>query len=334
LSDYVEQPHGVLLQSSRTEPPDTFSAPIEHSWDTADLYHQICVRAPYFALRDVAVVGPEEVVARIPVELDPGAEAAPISIAEAGRHLAILGTCAAARIAPDDGQNYYLATGATGRWLHEGALAPDGELLWGRARAASTGRRKVTAQTVLATADGIPLLSMDIDYKVLSAPIFERLFAGARMEMRRRPRTALPAEVPAAALRRNPYRVPLELAATRRRENRLTGTLEVRPEFCSGHFARYPTMPVAVAAGAMTRLAGTLFGQLTGEPGARWLTRTVVLAADGLAHAGQTVTFSAVHESTAGEDHTFRCTAAIGHRRLAELVLTLRRAGEPPVPMP
>ncbi len=58
----------------------------------ADIYERICVRAPYLALQDLEVADPGgEVTARIPMQVEPRPEATPISMAEAGRHLAILG---------------------------------------------------------------------------------------------------------------------------------------------------------------------------------------------------------------------------------------------------
>jgi hypothetical protein len=134
----------------------------------SELYSRICVRDPYFALSEVTMVGPGEVLARVPVEQAPGAEASPINAAEVGRHLAILGSCASALINPKEGQHYYLARRAKLERLHDGPRPRLEEPLWGLARAEFVEKRCTRAHTVLADPDGLPLYSLEVDYNVLS----------------------------------------------------------------------------------------------------------------------------------------------------------------------
>ncbi|MFP2911776.1 hypothetical protein ACLESD_43490 [Pyxidicoccus sp. 3LFB2] len=293
-----------------------------------ELYPRICVRDPYFALKDVTVMGKGEVVARIPVQQDPDAEAGPISLAESGRHLAILGSCASALVAPKDGQHFYLACGARGTWLRPQAMARSTELLWGLARAEFTGKRTATAQTLLSLEDGTPLFRLEVDYNVLSAAAFTRLFGDARVEMRREPRRDDVQRTPEewAKLRQNPYSKPLALRDWRPDGESLNATLgPVTPEMCKGHFALHPVMPVAIVASGMTRVATNLLRRLEGAPWARCLAKDVRLSANNLAFAGQTVTFGAVRRSHEGADHTFSCQASVGERVVAELDVTFTR---------
>jgi len=295
----------------------------------AELYPRICVRDPYFALKDVTVMGKGEVTARIPVQQDPDAEAGPISIAESGRHLAILGSCASALVAPKDGQHFYLAGGARGEWLCPKPMTRSTELLRGLARAEFTGKRTATAQTLLSLEDGTPLFRLEVDYNILSASAFTRLFGSRRMDMRREPRRdegvqRTPEEW--AKLRQNPYGKPLALSDWRQEGECLNATLgPVTPEMCKGHFALHPVMPVAIVASGMTRVATTLLRRLEGAPWARCLTRNVRLSANNLAFAGQTVTFGAVRRSHEGADHTFTCQALAGECVVAELDVTFTR---------
>ncbi|WP_240360828.1 hypothetical protein [Pyxidicoccus caerfyrddinensis] len=312
------------------EPLETLEGLAPHTVLThADLYPRICVRDPYYALKDVTVMGEGEVVARIPVQQDPDAEAGPISIAESGRHLAILGSCASALMSPKDGQHFYLACGARGQWLRPEAMARSTELLWGLARAQFTGKRTATAQTLLSLEDGTPLFRLEVDYNVLSAAAFTRLFGEARVDMRREPRRdesvqRTPEEW--AKLRQNPYSKPLALRDWRPDGESLRATLgPVTPDMCKGHFALHPVMPVAIVASGMTRVATTLLRRLEGAPWARCLTKDVRLSADSLAFAGQTVTFGAVRRAHEGNDHTFTCQASVGERVVAELDVTFTR---------
>ncbi|MCP3063047.1 hypothetical protein LXT21_30150 [Myxococcus sp. K38C18041901] len=294
-----------------------------------ELYPRICVRDPYFALKDVTVMGKGEVVARIPVQQDPDAEAGLIGIAEAGRHLAILGSCASALVAPKDGQHFYLACGARGEWLRREPMARSTDLLWGLAQASLTGKRTATARTLLSAPDGTPVFRLEVDYNVLSAAAFTRLFGEARQDMRREPRRddgiqRTPEEW--ARLRSNPYGKALALRDWRPDGESLTASLgPVTPEMCKGHFALHPVMPVAIVASGMTRVATTLLRKLEGAPWARVLAKDVRLKADSLAYAGQTVVFGAHRQSRDGANHVFSCQASVGERVVAELDVTYER---------
>ncbi|MEV4745797.1 hypothetical protein AB0K21_05420 [Streptosporangium sp. NPDC049248] len=295
----------------------------------SELYSRICVRDPYFALKDVTVIGQGEVAAGVPVQQDPDMEAGCIGIAEAGRHLAILGSCAAAVVAPREGQHFYLATGARGQWLNPEPQARASELLRGSAQAEHTGERTAKAHTLLSSPDGTPLMRLDVDYDVLPAATFTRLFAKARVDMRREPRLddgvrRAPEEW--AELRQNPYGKPLALRDWHPDGECLSATLgPVTADMCKGHFALHPAMPVAVVAGGMTRVATALLRRLEGAPSARCVTKGVRLVAHSLAYAGQTVRFSAHRRTREGADHDFRCWAEVGERVVAELDITFTR---------
>jgi 3-hydroxymyristoyl/3-hydroxydecanoyl-(acyl carrier protein) dehydratase len=263
-------------------------------------------------------------VARVPVQLEPGLEASPISIAEAGRHMAILGSCAASLVTPKDGQHYYLACAARGEWLHDAPLSGTPELLWGAAQARFTSKRGVTARTVLASPEGVPLFALDVDYNVLSSGAFVRLFQEAKVEMRQAPRGERPqlSAEEIARLRQNPYSKPLELRDFTRDGDCLKASLQVTANMCKGHFAMHPVMPVAVVASGMTRVAGALLGAHVGNPQARYMARKVDLRAESLAYAGQVVEFGAHRRESRGREHTFYCFAAVGERVVAELDIT------------
>ncbi len=326
--------NSAVAPASAWAPPEptlrTLSGLSPHTVLThADLYPRICVRDPYFALKDVTVMGEGEVVARIPVQQDPDAEAGPIGLGEAGRHMAILGSCASALMAPKDGQHFYLACGARGQWLRPEPMARATEMLWGLAKAEFTGRRSATARTLLSLPDGTPFFRLEVDYNVLSAAAFTRLFGEARVDMRREPRRddgvqRSPEEW--ARLRQNPYSKPLALRDWRPDGESLSASLgPVTAEMCKGHFALHPVMPVAVVASGMTRVATTLLRRLEGAPWARCIASNVRLSADSLAYAGQTVTFGAHRSAHDGDTHSFTCQASVGERVVAELDVTYTR---------
>jgi 3-hydroxymyristoyl/3-hydroxydecanoyl-(acyl carrier protein) dehydratase len=185
---------------------------------------------------------------------------------------------------------------------------------------------------VLASPDGLPLFSLEVDYNVLSAPAFLRLFQGARVEMRREPRAeraprgATPADF--AAMRKNPHRLPLALRDHVRDGECLKAQLgPVNAEHCKGHFALHPVLPVAVVMSGLSGLAGTLLRQLLGNEQARYLVTRGEVRADSLAFAGETVTFGAHRHGVEGSDHRFYCWAAVEDRLIGVMDLTLTALG-------
>lgn len=295
-----------------------------------ELYARICVRDPYFALQAVKVVGDGEVTAGVPVEQETGRECSPINAAEVGRHLAILGSCAASLVNPKQGQHYYLARRARLERLHEGPLPRATGLLRGTAKADFRERRTATAQTLLSSPEGQPLFALEVDYNVLSAAAFLRLFQGARQEMRSEPRAGgeerfTPGDF--AALRRNPHREPPRLCGSVRDGECLKATLNVGAELCKGHFAMHPVLPVAVVMSGLAELAGTLLGELVGNAAVRYLVKHGEVRAESLAYAGETVTFGAHLHEVRGSEHRFYCWASEGERLVGVMELTLTCVG-------
>ena len=302
-------------------------APLPQELSRPELYARICVRDPYFALREVRSVGPDEVTAEVPVEQDVGGEASPINAAEVGRHLAILGSCAASRVNPQQGQHYYLARRARLERLHEGPLPRATGLLRGTARAEFKEKRTATAYTRLSSPEGQPLFSLEVDFNVLSAAAFLRLFQGARQEMRQEPRTGRePRGTPAdfAALRRNPHCQPPPLRDFVHDGECLKATLgPVSAELCKGHFALHPVLPVAVVMSGLSGLAGELLRRRVGNAAVRYLVARGEVRAESLAYAGERVTFSAHRHGGEGRDHHFSCEASVGERLVGVMELTL-----------
>ena len=291
----------------------------------AELFERICVRAPFFALREVRRVGMGAVMAQIPVEQQPDGEASPINLAEAGRHLAVLGSCAASLV-NKDGQHYYLARRSTMERLHDGPLPRVRGALVGSAQAVLKERRNTCANMVLATAEGQPLYSMSVDYNVLPATAFQHLFHDARQEMRREPRNVSPWLEPASleARRQNPYRMAPPLVGVEREGECLRGSLgPVSLELCKGHFVMHPVLPVTMVVSGMVTLAGSLLRQLVDDPAARFLVSRCEQRTESLAHPGETLLFDAHRQAVRGRDHYFDCWASVAGRVVLMMELTL-----------
>ena len=231
---------------------------------------RICVTPPYYALGDLTSPAPGLAGATVPVQSPTGRQATLINLAEAGRHLAILGLCAAASTNPKTARHYYLAHRGLGRMY-----PPVGTLttLHGTARARMTGRNRAVAETELRDDDGNLVARLDLEYLVLAVPVFRRLMG--------------PAPGPDAAEPANPYSLPAPLADVTADTRSATAKLAVEAAMCRGHFAGYPALPVSVAGFASFALFDHVLEAAAG-PDARWQAGVYRLQADHLAAAGQT----------------------------------------------
>jgi len=277
-------------------------APAAVPLDVEDL---VCVSRPYFALRDLRRIAPGRVVATVPVESATGRQAAVMGIGEAGRHLAILGLCAASTINRTPGRFAYLARSARVEWLAGPTLAPQQAPLIGHAKAVFATSRRATADVRLTDSfTGEIVARMSVAYDVLAHRLLTRVLGEAR---------------PAAAPRTNPYSEPIPLQ--RFRHDTATGTvsadLPVTAALCPGHFDDHPVLPVAVAATAMTSLVDRGLSEL--YPHARWLAGPLTLQADGFARAGETVTFTA----TPTRGMNYRCVARTDAQTIASVDIQL-----------
>jgi acyl transferase domain-containing protein/NADPH:quinone reductase-like Zn-dependent oxidoreductase/acyl carrier protein len=200
-----------------------------------ELLERICVQPPYFALEEVRRDG-EWLVAEVRPVPPADAEAGPVACAEAGRHLAILGSCAVSLQNPLPGRSYYPVRGSElVESLGEAGQAPL-ERAWLRARCThyDAERSLARAETRLFDASGNLLSAFMCDYHVIPREAFATLFAAhlrstdvTRVVDPYRTWRALPAPTPVEG----GWRVELGV---------------VRPESCVGHFDGYPAYPVSI----------------------------------------------------------------------------------------
>lgn len=262
---------------------------------------RICVTPPYYALNDLDNPAPGLAHATVSVQSPTGRQATLINIAEAGRHLAILGLCAAATTNPNPARHYYLAHRGVGRMYPPvGTLGP----LHGTASATMTSRNRAAAETELRDDDGNLVARLDLEYLVMSVPVFRRLMG--------------PAGAPDAAEPDNPYSRMAPLTDIAADARRATAKLAVDAAMCRGHFDGYPALPVSVAGYATFALFDHMLEAAAG-PAARWQAGVYRLRADHLAAAGQACTVD-VEPSPPAEpdvhDQGFTGTVRSGDRNI------------------
>lgn len=277
----------VLAQTQAPADPQTHA-----------LLQRICVRPPYFALRDLRSPEPGTALAWIAPEQPLGAEAGPVAAAEVGRHLAILGSVALASLSPDGQQRYYLARAAHFERVC-GVLPARSQAFVAEATTGSRwdGARNAVARSVLRTPSGVTTHLLHVEYTVLDARVFERLFRARRQ--------------PTPPSDRNPHAEPLLLAMQALDERHARATLRFGAEQCSGHFDGCPAVPIARLMQGLISLAGRLYQHRQGDASAPYAVLRADVRAQKLAFAGEPLLLCAEHARDRGEETAVRCRATL-----------------------
>jgi 3-hydroxymyristoyl/3-hydroxydecanoyl-(acyl carrier protein) dehydratase len=284
------------------------------SWSMAarDLYPLICVRDPYFAFQTFAVQS-QKVMTTVAPEHPLGDEVGPIAAAEAGRHLAILGSCAAAMENPTRARHYYLAREA---YIERttSAVPANVAVLGGHATASFSDKRNAHAQCVLLAQD-TQLFSLDVSYSVLSEALFTRFYGKHASE----------SDNVTPLLKVNPYRSSIPLEILESDDHHLRASLGViTKELCAGHFPRFPCLPVAALMHSLSRAAGALFVQRAGMQ-LGYSVESAEVSARELAFAGTSLQLEATYvgEHARGEKFSVRATSDAGNV-IGELIVVLK----------
>lgn len=282
-------------------PPATAAAP-----DVAAALRRICVRPPYFALRDGVRDG-RFLRATAIAESPPFLERGPMPAAEVGRHAAIAGLLHAALEQRDDARRYYLARSATCVYVPN--PSPYGDPVAFRTEVLDLDRRSAHVRTEAHT-DAGPLAQIDLGYAILTEAAFERLF-------RTRAQATPPSPSPFGRLLTEGYEHHGDVVSQ---------TVETIPvAACTGHFDGFPAMPVAVLMGQLAFLAGRLFDDDRGTPAPFRVTRGEI-AADDLAWAGESVRFVVARDGADADGRRYRCQVDVADRVVATMDLWLTEA--------
>lgn len=285
--------------------------------DIDAIAERIAVHRPYFAFSKLYRL-PEptwDIYGVFTPEQPLGMEHGPICTAEAGRHLAILGSCAAVLPLDSaegiDSRTYYLAHRA--RWDMRGAVAlPPGTELTARARITMRSRNSVTAHTELLAGDTV-LGVLEVSYHVLPSPIFKRKFR--KLYVKEESST-----FPVAS----PYTRALPLTFDTPRRHALTSYLKHSGyTHSSGHFADYPTWPVAVVMYGISQSLGELIRHGLPDARAYRIVRADIEATE-LIPLGAPLTFRSHIEHVAGTTCEVQSVAHAGDEQMATLHATLR----------
>ena len=277
----------------------------------ADLRERIAVQPPYEALGALDCPVPGIVFAEVPREQPLGREAGPMTAGEMGRHLAVVGSLAAASLGRRAGRHYYLAHRA--RFTRTPGATGCGRTLRARASASEPPGRRALVESALADAEGRPVARADIEYLVVPPRVFARLFADRRAAL---------GPVPLRAHAR-----PLPVTILRAGRDGLEGEVAVDEQACAGHFDGFPALPVAHLLHALAGGAGALLAEQRRRPSLGFRVERGEVEARRLSFPGDRIRLSVRPGAVRDGAHHFTCAAASAKgERLVTLALTLRAA--------
>jgi len=268
---------------------------------------RICVKPPYFAFTRLTV-DQQTVSGEFVPEQPLGFSRGPITTAEAGRHLAILGSCAAALAQPEP--TYYLATKARYHRFGSSATISAATPLQATAEVLEQSRRAVTAHATLAS--GAPFAHLSVGYQVLSAATFERLFEGYRTDENPQPG-------------KSPYTCAPVMTFTANDGQSLTAVASLTAGQCAGHFPHYPVWPVAIIGYYSEHVIERLFHHIVGQK-AEYAIQACTVSAERLVSAADYLSFRAIctYASRQSARFTFSCEVYRGDERVAVFEVNLR----------
>lgn len=248
--------------------------------DMAQMATSIAVHPPYFAFRSLYTKADEwDIYGEFTPEQPRGNELGPLATAEAGRHLAILGSCAAARTQAEGTRVYYLASQAQWDLRYHPIGLGQTPSMTARAKIVEQSRKTVAAKTQLLVG-GQLFAELSVSYHVLAEKTFEKLYASQRT----------PALLPSG---QSPYAEAFPLSVLELSDQEITAcSVKFCAARCEGYFPEYAMWPVAVVMNGMNQALSRLLNHKMGRAVSYRLSRATLDAAE-LVPAARQLQFSA-----------------------------------------
>lgn len=264
-----------------------------------DLKSYLTVKPPYYAFNRVyadeqgdGVCG--DFIPEQPVD----GEYSAISVAEAGRHVAILGTLLGESLSPGNGANYYLALEADVEGISEPIFfSPSHQTMTAQVRCRQNTANRLTIDGLLIYKNKT-LLRFVISYVRLNDVQFRYLYRDA----------AMPTENATTGSVPSPWRHPVPLLMLPELQNeKLSAKINSHdPQLCAGHFDNYPMWPIAIIMSAATQLITTLLRK-TYYPQLQYQIISVNMRAKKLLSVSEAIVFHAEIISQESDNVTLFC---------------------------
>ena len=276
---------------------------------TSTLADNIMVEAPYNILSNYQLQADGSISATIKNEYLHENEGGPISCAEFGRHLAILGSVLLANEYNHKDKHYFLANHADLKRVHEYVTKSEDFTI--SAKVVTKEKRKATIQGVIYDRFEIPVYEAEVSYQVMHPKIFNRFFGQYQLEH------TYTNEVSPYIQRKNLTQVEI----LNQNATATYGIIEAND--CEGHFQNYPALPVALVGGLFCELGMHLVRSVL--PYQTIIALSTDIKANRLAFTGEELTFEGRVAEQINDD-TFRITAIskVGDEQVAEADFVLK----------
>lgn len=262
------------------------------------LFSKIMVKEPYNILYDLQKETETSIIAKVDDEYCYKDEHGPISISEAGRHLAILGSMVLADKA--DAQNYYLAVGADLK-RHKFTSKTESQTFKLFAELINVDKKKGEVYGIISNEDNEIIYEAVIQYNLLRAVLFPRLFKQYKYT-----------DIPQNNFK-NPYRDRRSFSDIKISKDEIEAVYgTIQPEECLGHFEEYPALPVAIISNLFGELGVRLFLHNFPQLSKAYFTNAK-LSAQRLAFHGEHLTFKAEVVTRGNDTLSFYCEALINN---------------------
>ncbi|MQQ99742.1 hypothetical protein [Glaciimonas soli] len=286
------------------------------SLDLSTIHRRIAVDPPYFAFKQLTKDDDGTVYGDFVPEQAMGYECGLVSAAELGRHLAILGSCAAAAALPHDERVYYLAMKAHYIALRqEKQNAQPEQVLHALAKIIpdENGNAR-TLKSFTSASDNETFATLLVEYSVLPEKLFKRMFSNFSNNQ-------------VIALSDSPYKQSIPLRFDKASNTGLIAhSSALEPDQCAGHFSGYPAWPVAIIAYSLLQVAGKLFHHVIGAE-EKYAIHQVKLDVKQLISSSDPLSFQAEFIPTASISprYTFQCKVIHQQKTIVELEVEIDR---------
>lgn len=282
----------------------------------------ICVTKPYYSLENPEQISDTEIQCEVNVENLNSGEATIISAAEAGRHLAILGSCILALNNPVESRHYYLATKAYIKRVEDpkNVLRPENARpvrLFAQARILDYTNRNALVNAELFTFQKHLVYELKVSYQIMKKELFQKFFK----------KHVVP-ELSHSEI--NPYSETPNIKNIRLKGKTLDGYLgKISEEQCLGHFDHYPAFPIAILCAALAKTGGIHLKKILNTDHLTYSTKNADIKAHKLAFAGEEVFVHSTLLDIVDDEYHFN-VKAVNHlsEDIGEIDLTLEKVNE------
>lgn len=262
----------------------------------------IMVKSPYNILYDLVKTSDVSVSCKVKNEFSLANEDGPISASEAGRHLAILGSIALSLTR--DVPHYYLAVEA--EITRSSLNSEPSHTLYLEANISNQNERKGYTYGRLYNDAKTLIYEIKVTYKILSVPLFSKLFKTFHSPMDFKPSQQ------SYAVRKQLSNITIDNA------NILADYGTVLSEDCNGHFENYPALPVAIICGAFTELGLALFFNNPDNKYEKAIATHARISASRLVFADEALSFKGVIQETTPQSITVYFEGIVAHKKVAD----------------